>query len=72
MAWNPSPEVAAARDFGNKFNAKQVIILYITETPQGDAIAYASYGKTRKLCDGAVPIADAAFDAACEVMSNAR
>ena len=30
MAWNPKPEVAAARDFGQKFKAKQVVIVFVT------------------------------------------
>ena len=30
MAWNPSPEVAAARDFGKQFDADRVVIYYAT------------------------------------------
>ena len=48
MAWNTSPEVAAARDFGKKFNAKRVIILRVNED---NSFGYVSYGKTRELCD---------------------
>lgn len=58
MAWNPSPEVAAARDFGKKFNAKRVVILYEVETGQ---VGMVTYGKDRKLCDGTRRLADAAM-----------
>ena len=60
MAWNPSPKVAAARDFANKFEKQQVIILAIDKDGQLD---YASYGETKHLCDTAKIIADIAFDA---------
>jgi len=56
MAWNPSPEVAAARDFGAKFNADRVVILYTT--PMGQ-YGYASYGTTRPLCADAKRIGEA-------------
>ncbi|KKU86992.1 MAG: hypothetical protein UY18_C0050G0020, partial [Microgenomates group bacterium GW2011_GWF2_47_9] len=29
MAWNPSPKVASAREYGKKFGADQVIIIAI-------------------------------------------
>ena len=60
MAWNPSPKVAAARDFGKKFNQDIVIILHVSKDGQ---IGYASYGKTRPLCTAARQLADKAFDA---------
>jgi len=66
MAWNPAPEVAAARDFGNKFGAEQVIILHI----KGDRVGYASYGKTRQLCAATRPLADAALTAVMEEMKK--
>lgn len=56
MAWNPSPEVAAARDFANKFGCRRVIVLCEQEDGR---FGYVSYGKTRKLCDGTKRIADA-------------
>lgn len=49
MAWNPSPEVAAARDFAKKFGAKRVIIMY----DMGDKFGAASYGETKTLCASA-------------------
>ena len=47
MAWNPSPEVAAARDFGKKFGADRVVILYTTPAGQ---LGLASYGRTKAMC----------------------
>jgi hypothetical protein len=60
MAWNPSPEVAAARDFGKKFGADQVIVLFRLADGR---LGYASYGKTRALCDATKELADAALEA---------
>ena len=61
MAWNPSPEVAAARDFGNKFGFDQVIILH--RNSRTGFIGYASYGRTKALCEDAETLADRAFEA---------
>ena len=60
MAWNPSPKVAAARDFAEKFKKQQVVILAIDDSGQLD---YASYGTTKHLCSTAKILADIAFDA---------
>ncbi len=60
MAWNPSPEIAVARDFAKTFNKAQVIILAIDEHSN---LSYASYGKTRVLCDSAEKVVDIAFNA---------
>ena len=57
MAFNPSPQVAAARDYAEKFKFDQVIIIGIV----GDAIGYASYGKTPALCGKAKQFADRIF-----------
>ncbi len=62
MAWNPSPEVAVARDAAKRLNnARQCVVIYITDAGQ---IGYASYGRTKALCDEMKIIADAAYDAA--------
>lgn len=55
MAWNPSPEVAVARDFAQKVGANRVVIMW--DTPDGK-MGYASYGKNRGLCDSAKRIAE--------------
>ncbi len=49
MAWNPSPEVAAARDFAKKFGYRRVIILF----DNAAAIGFTSYGETSALCASA-------------------
>lgn len=60
MAWRGDKKIGAARDFGEKHNAKQVVILYITEDHQ---LGYASWGKTRLLCGETKTLADAAYEA---------
>lgn len=69
MAWNPSPEVAAARDFGEKFGDTQVIILRINRVK--GTIGYTSWGKTRQLCDDAKRLADVAYGAVYETLAAA-
>lgn len=54
MAWNPSPKVAAARDYGKKFNKKIVIIVEIDDENFG----VITYGETKGLCAEAKKIAD--------------
>lgn len=53
MAWNPSPEVAVARDAAHRLGANRVVIVYTTDR---DQIGFASYGKTRALCDETGPL----------------
>jgi len=60
MAWNPSPKVAVARDFAKKFDKQQVVILSVTKD---GILEYASYGKTKRLCNKAKKLADIAFEA---------
>jgi len=55
MAWNPSPQVAAARDFGVKFHKEVVIVLHVGAD---GTVGYASYGRTRALCAKARELAD--------------
>jgi len=59
MAWNPSPKVAAAQEIGQRFGKDQVIVFMIDR--KKDIVEYASWGKTKSLCDNARKIADAAF-----------
>ena len=61
MAFNPSPTVAAARDFGTKFGADMVIILHINS--ETGKIGYVSWGQTPELCKLTKVCADTAFDA---------
>lgn len=64
MAWNPSKEVAAARDIGKKFKQSQVIILMIDHDK--GTLQCASYGETKALCAKAKRLADKAYDAVME------
>lgn len=68
MAWNPSPTVAAARDFGKKFRKQQVIILsldLVNNTLQMD-----SYGETVKLCDDAKELGEWAYESVMRLMKS--
>ena len=58
MAWNPSPQVAAARDYARKFGGNRVIILTVYRNGQ---VGYASYGETMALCDEARDLAEVAM-----------
>ena len=57
MAWNPSPEVAVARDFGKKYNYSKVYIIGVNEDT-GQFIT-VSYGQTKQKCNEAKICADA-------------
>jgi len=61
MAWNPSPEVAAARDAAKALNnAPIVVLLYLTNDQR---LGMASYGRTRELCKFAGELGDHCFEA---------
>jgi hypothetical protein len=59
MAFNPTPEVAAARDFARKFNKQQVIILSL----DNDTLSVATYGETVQLCAETKTLGDRCYDA---------
>lgn len=59
MAWNPAPQVAAARDFGRKFDKEVVIVIHVGANGK---VGYASYGRTRSLCAKARKLADDIID----------
>lgn len=63
MAWNPSPEVAIARDAAKRFDADRVVIIYTNKNGQ---IGYASYGETKALCAETKRLGDRLFDEAME------
>jgi len=56
MAWNPSPQVAAARDFGKRFGKNKVIIIGIDE--KAGTFETISYGQTKAKCYAAEKSAD--------------
>ena len=52
MAWNPSPEVAVARDAAKRLgDAPMCIVLWVDKDGRG--LGMASYGKTMALCKSA-------------------
>lgn len=63
MAWNPSPKVGAAREFGKEFDKELVIILSVDRDGR---LEYASYGKTKAKCYQAKRLVDLAFTAIME------
>ena len=73
MAWNPSPEVAVAREASTRLSSilktevDQIIIVFKTKN---DQVGYASYGKTKALCDVAGVLADQLFDEAKSFFSG--
>lgn len=58
MTFNPSPKVAAARDFARRFKKPMVIIISFS----AEGFEYASYGENQKLCTQAKRIGDYLFD----------
>ena len=59
MAFNPTPEVAAAREFARKFKKQQVIIIAI----DNDTLQVATYGETVALCAEAKKLGDRCYNA---------
>lgn len=61
MAFNPYPEVSAARDIADRFHKDKVIIFMIENATQ--TIEYVSYGKTPNDSKEAKRVADRLWDA---------
>ena len=61
MAFNPSQEVAVARDAANKLGAFACVIVFLREK---DGIGMASYGQNQALCAAAWKLGDELFEAA--------
>ena len=63
MAWNPSPEVAAARDCAKALKANVgVVVIYLNTAP--DRLGMASYGATKDICGGMGKLGDHLLKAA--------
>lgn len=60
MAYNPSPKIKMDRDYAEKFDQQQVIIIAVDNNLE---LSYTSYGKTKYLCQVAKDLADTAFNA---------
>lgn len=69
MAWNPTAEVAVARDAAAKLNADRCVILYTTADGQ---IGYASYGETKSLCSETKRLADVIYDTSMKWFEEQR
>ena len=61
MAWNPSPKVADCRHIARKWRKQQVIILAVDVN--AGTLEYASFGETKRMCDDAKRLAEAAYAA---------
>jgi len=66
MAWNPSPKVAAARDFADKFKKQQVIIIALDL--EANTLEATTYGETKQLCTATKRLGDAAYDAVMDAL----
>lgn len=60
MAWNPSPKVAALRDYSEKFGGSLIILLAY----DGTTLEGVSFGKTKAQCAEAKRVMDTAYEAA--------
>ena len=69
MAWNPSPEVAVARDAAKALgDADQCIVLYINY--RDEVIGAVTFGKTKALCAQAKRYGDVAYEAVYAAMEE--
>lgn len=60
MAWNPEPDVAALRDFADKFG-RSVVVAFSIE-PDGKAFCVTSFGQTKQLCKMAAVFGNEIFE----------
>lgn len=68
MAHNESEKVGDARDFAEKHDVEQVVVLYVDR--ESNQFGYASYGGTEALCNQAKKFADAAYEAVYDVLAG--
>lgn len=64
MAFNPSPQVAVARDAAKALEADMCVI--ICASKERGTLGYASYGETKRLCGETKRLADHLYKAAME------
>ena len=58
MAWNPSPEVAALRDYSKTFGDDYLILVHINTAT--NKLGFVSYGATKAKCKRAAELAEVA------------
>lgn len=68
MAWNPSPEVAVARDAARKLGVDQVMVVTIDYSK--NQIGSITYGANKKLCAHAAQLGKAAYRAVFKAMEE--
>jgi hypothetical protein len=69
MPFNPSPEVAAARDAAKQLGGCPVaVVVFIT--PDGSKLGAASYGKDKRLCGHAGGLCDHLYEAAMKWLAE--
>ena len=62
MAWNPSKEVAVARDAAQRLDADMCVVIFVNA--HKEQIGYASYGSNAPLCAETKKLADCCYEAA--------
>jgi hypothetical protein len=73
VAWNPSPEVAVARDAADRLakcagvGVRQVVILYVTDDGR---LGLSTYGRTKQLCGVAGHVGDKLYELAMRLFSR--
>lgn len=61
MAWNPTPEVAALRDYAKRFGGEYIVLIHINE--REEKMGVVTYGETREKCGRAKKLGDVAYNA---------
>lgn len=67
MAWNPSPEVAVARDAARALKADRTIVFFTR--PDGK-FGFASYGETKQKCAAMGRVGDALWEQFSQALAD--
>ena len=70
MPFNPSPEVAVAREAASKLKAKAVVVVYVSE--DGSTIGVASWGNKPETDEAIASLGDGLFFAANRQILRSR
>ena len=68
MAWNPSPEVAVARDAAKALGVDQIVL--VTVNYAKNELGTITYGANKKLCQHAAQLGKAAYRAVFKAMED--